>query len=48
MPGVTAVAAVYHAAARGYAEDHPVAKATHSRVFNAKRESIVIVFHCSA
>ena len=31
-------------ATRGYAEDRPVAKATYSRVFIAKRESIVIVF----
>ena len=27
-----------HAVARGYAEDRPVVKATHSRVFNAKHE----------
>ena len=32
---------------RGYAEDRPDAKATHSRVFHAKREYVVILLRCS-
>jgi len=35
------------AVARGYAEGCPDAKVAHSRVFNAKPESVVIVLRCS-
>ena len=38
---------VCRAAAHGYTEEYPNAKAAHFRVFNAKPEFVVIVLRCS-